>query len=500
MLYEELMFDSSLLLRFNIFKYLNQSSKQVLAINQLSEDLDLNYQQSVIELNEIDQELAEIRSNHESIMMRAGKVNLENLNASVDEYRYHLLQQAVPFQFILYFLNEEKPTIEHFCEKYFVSRSTVSRKIDKLKKYLKRFNIRFTYTEAGMSGDERLIRLALFDLLWLGTRGIECPLNVDQHLMTQLIDTYKDYFPLSRTYFGNQELKLFTCIFIIRIKKKKFAKYDPRYNFLMKDNLYYDFTSLRDIIDVPMTTRQLKGESSFIYFLAHYAPFYTIRDDQSLKQTIHDFDARPNPVNEFVVEFRNFAKKALFPDRPEVMDDPLVVANLLNITFGYFIFRQPFPSMIELVMNPHEKQTRGEYILFQNIQNFMQMAKDNPSYSFMSSVHPYLTRAFNRLLLPYFNQFPYANNLKIGIALEHNAIFVRDLYRFLEDLRFIDAEPYDISLKEDYDLIISSSSLLKKEKPNLPLYQLDFPYTKNELIPLYMELRNIYDKKNRVYE
>ncbi|WP_213068468.1 hypothetical protein, partial [Acinetobacter baumannii] len=84
-----------------------------------------------------------------------------------------------------------------------------------------------------------------------------------------------------------------------------------------------------------MTTRQLKGESSFIYFLAHYSPFYTIRDDQSMKQTIHDFEVRANPVNDFVTEFCNFAKKALFPDRPTVMDDPLIVANMLNITFGY---------------------------------------------------------------------------------------------------------------------------------------------------------------------
>lgn len=494
------MFDSSLLLRFNIFKYLNQSTKQVLSINQLSEDLALNYQQGVIELNEIDQELAEIRPNHETIMMRAGKVNLENINATVDEYRYHLLQQAVPFQFILYFMNEENPTIEQFCEKYFVSRSTVSRKIDKLKRYLKGFNIRFTYTEAGMSGDERLIRLALFNLLWLGTRGIECPLQVDDQSLKQIVATYKDYFPLSRTYFGNQEIKLFASIILIRIKNKKFVKYDPRYNFLMKDNPYYDFISLRDLVEVPLTTRQLKGESSFIYLLAHSSPFYTIRDDQSMKQALHDFEARPNPVNDFVTEFRNFAKKALFPNHPETMDDPLLVANLLNITFTYFIFRQPFPTITDLLMDPNEKQTRGEYILFQNIQNFTQMAKDNPSYSFISSIHPLLTRSFKRLLLPYFNQFPYAYNLKVGIALEHNAIFVRDLYRFLEDLRFIDAEPYDVSLKDDYDLIISSSSLLKKEKPHIPLYQLDLPYTKNELVPLYLELRKIYDKKNRVYE
>ena len=55
----------------------NQSTKKILAISQLSEDLDLNYQQSVIELNEVDQELAEIRPDHETIMMRAGKLNLE---------------------------------------------------------------------------------------------------------------------------------------------------------------------------------------------------------------------------------------------------------------------------------------------------------------------------------------------------------------------------------------------------------------------------------------
>jgi hypothetical protein len=38
----------------------------------------------------------------------------------------------------------------------------------------------------------------------------------------------------------------------------------------------------------------------------------------------------------------------------------------------FLIFRQPFPSMIELVLDPNAKQTRGEYILFQNIQKVRQ--------------------------------------------------------------------------------------------------------------------------------
>lgn len=498
MLYEELMFDSSLLLRFNIFKYLVRSNKQIIAISQLSDDLDLNYQQSVIELTEIDQELTEINAEHVSFMMRAGKINLENITSTIDEYRYYLLQQAVPFQFVLYFLNEENPTIDHFCEKYFVSRSTVSRKIDTLKKHLKKFNLRFTYTEAGMSGDERTIRIALFNIVWLGTRGIDYPLNVDREKVDALVDHYKSYFPLSRTFFGTQELRLFAGVVLARIRKNHFTKYDPRYNFLMKDNPYYDFTSLSKILDIPLTTRQLKGESSFIYLLAHYAPFYTIRDDACLKQTLHDFAIRANPVNELVGEFRRFAKKTLFPDNPALMDDPLLVGNMLNITFAYFIFRQPFPNILSLVVPPNHHMTQGEFILEQNITKFMETSSENPSFHYIRSIYVLLAKSFKHLLLPYFNQFPYSKDLKVGVAMEHNAMFVNELYRFLDDLRFIKAEPYDTSLKDDYDLIISSSLLLKKQKPELPIYLLDHAYSEHELIPLYLKLRQMYELKNQV--
>ncbi|MGG5314604.1 helix-turn-helix domain-containing protein [Enterococcus sp. AZ072] len=497
MLYEELMLDSSLLLRFKIFHYLNQSSMQIFPVNQLSDVMDLNYQQTVIELNEIDQELKDIHPEHESIMMRAGKINLDNLSATVDEYRYHLLKQSVPFQFILYFLNEEIPTIKAFCDEYFVSRSTISRKINRLKRYLKTFNLRFTYTEAGMSGDERLIRIALFDILWLGTRGLDYPLEVNQQLVDQSVETFQSYFPLSRTYFGVRELRLFAGISLLRLNKQHFTKYDSRYNFLMKDNPYYDFTSLGKIIDVPLTTRQLKGETSFIYFLAHYAPFYTVRDDSSLKQTIHDFDTRPNPVNAFVTEFRRFGKKALFPDKPEILDDPLIIGNLLNITFAYYIFRQPFPNIMSMVFKPSQNQSYGEHVIEQNIMNFMQIVGENPDYQFIRPVGVLLGKSFKHLLMPSFNQFPYAQNLRLGIAMEHNAMFVQELYHFLEDLRFVQAEPYDASLKEDYDLIISSSMLLRSEKTKLPIYVLDHNYKEKDLIPLYTKLREIYGQKNR---
>ena len=202
-------------------------------------------------------------------------------------------------------------------------------------------------------------------------------------------------------------------------------------------------------------------------------------------------------MNAFVTEFRRFGKKALFPDKPEILDDPLIIGNLLNITFAYYIFRQPFPNIMSMVFKPSQNQSYGEHVIEQNIMNFMQIVGENPDYQFIRPVGVLLGKSFKHLLMPSFNQFPYAQNLRLGIAMEHNAMFVQELYHFLEDLRFVQAEPYDASLKEDYDLIISSSMLLRSEKTKLPIYVLDHNYKEKDLIPLYTKLREIYGQKNR---
>ena len=106
MIYEELLMDSSTLLKFKLFKKIMFLGSPAYPIAQIATDMDLNYQQTVIDLTEIDKEMAAMNPEHQSILVGAGKINCQNLSCTIDEYRYQLLQSSVPFQFVLYFLNE----------------------------------------------------------------------------------------------------------------------------------------------------------------------------------------------------------------------------------------------------------------------------------------------------------------------------------------------------------------------------------------------------------
>lgn len=498
MLYEELMMDSSTLLKYKLFKKLMFIGSESYPIAQLATEMGMNYQQTVIDLTEIDKDIKALAPKHDSILIGAGKVNCLNLSCTIDEYRYHLLKSSVPFQFVLYFLNENEPTIDDFCDRYYSSRSTVSRKIDTLKHHLKKFGLRFTYTEAGMTGDERLIRLSIFNMIWLGVRGIDWPFDISEVEAEKLVDQYADYFPLSRTYLGRWELKYFAAIFLLRVRKGYFVKYDKDYDFLMKDNEYYDFDRLNHFLDGQLTSRQNKAESSFIYFLAHFVPFYTLEDDPTLTQTIHDFSNRPNPVLPMVKEYLSFAKKHFFSEEPGVLDHPMILGNLINIGFGYYVIRHPFPTIQRLVTTPQQQRETSVQHLYQETTDFFIGLGAREEYRdfITEDTIPLIAQSFVDMLLPHFDKTKHSQKVLIGVALEHNYLLVKNLYQILADLRFTEGEPYNINRNDDYDLIISSSLILKNHYPDLPVFLWDHSADETQYIKLYQELRKLFVDKN----
>lgn len=497
MLYEELMMDSSTLLKYRLFKRLMFIGSPNFPIAQIANEMNVNYQQTVIDLTEIDHEIKEIDPNHESILAGAGKINCLNISCTIDEYRYHLLKKSVPFQFILYFLNEEKPTIEEFCERYYTSRSTVSRKIDALKRHLKKFKLRFTYTEAGMVGDERLVRLALFNIIWLGVRGIDWPFAVEEEKVEDLVEDFKDYFPLSRTYLGRWELKYFAAIFYSRIEKGHFAKYDKSYDFLMKDNEYFDFTILERHLGNQLNARQMKGETSFVYFLSHFIPFYTLEDDPTLAQTIEDFSTRKNVIYPMATDFIKFAKEEFFSDDTQELDHPMILGNLLNICFGYYVIKHPFPTIQRLVMTEREEDLPIKE-MEERINVFLDRYHDFSDYNFINTTtQPLMVKAFRDVLLPFYDQSKSSKKVIVGVALEHNYLLVKSLYQFLSDLRFVEAEPFNSQKSDDYDLVISSSLVLRNQFPEIPVFLWDHAGDEGQLVALYQKVRKLFTRKNQ---
>lgn len=502
MLYEELMMDQGMFTKFKLFKRITQMNQVDLSISQLSDEFSLNYQQTSIIAIEINNDLSKIISDHPSILQKAGKIDSTKLLITIDEYRYFLLKKSVPFQYILYFLNYDSPNIDDFCQRYYVSRSTVSRKMLPLKEHVKQFNLRFTYTEANLIGDERSVRVALFDAIWLGTRGTVWPFkNVSIEEVERLTKAFSEYFPLSRTYLGAKELTYFAAIFLCRTRKKIFVSYDPRYDFLMKDNPYYDFTRLNKELGPlhSLSPEHSKGESSFIFFLAHYAPFYTLDDDPSLYQTLHDFSIRPNPVYELVQEFLDYAKTTIFKKEPDILDKPILIGNLINIVFTFYVLRKPFPNLQKLVEVPH-KQRKADQSLELKLQQFFDEKSQEKEYKFIYTIKKPMMLAFKSVLLPSYDKPKHSEHLKVGVAFEHNFTLARMIYQFLNDLGFVDSSPYQEALNDSYDLVISSSLLPRKKYPDVPLYFWDLSYGNKDLSDLYKVLQQLFEKKNIVQD
>lgn len=499
MFYEELMMDPQTLIKFKLFRRMLTLQNPNHPIAQLAKEMDLSYQQTFIELTEIDQDLHELTPDHLSILGRGGKLQPQNIAATIDEYRFYLLNKSVPFLYVLYMLNEENPTITDFCKKYDVSRSTVSRKFEHLKNHLKQFQLRFTYTESNLVGDERLVRLSLFNIIWLGVRGIKWPFAVSESDAEAFVDEFASYFPISRSYLGKLELKYFAALVLLRIRKANFAKYDRRYNFLMKNNRYYDFNRLRTTLtaDTELTEKQLKGESSFIYLLSQMLPFYLSEEDPSLQQTLTFYTTKQNPIYPLVFDFLAQMKQTYFAGQQELLDDPILIGNLINATFGNYVFRQPFPNIYRLLTLSMGHGLPQEQ-LHQHIDQFFTDYRSSNNVDYINDTNQeQLVAMFTHVLLPFYDKIRYANRLHVGVVLEDNFLLVQSLNQFLQDLTFVQADPYDPQLKEPYDLVISSNQLMKKMNPTMATYLWDYAAADAQYIDLYRTLKKYFNEKNQ---
>ena len=210
MFYEELMMDPQTLIKFKLFRRMLTLQNPNHPIAQLAKEMDLSYQQTFIELTEIDQDLHELTPDHLSILGRGGKLQPQNIAATIDEYRFYLLNKSVPFLYVLYMLNEENPTITDFCKKYDVSRSTVSRKFEHLKPF-EAVSIAFYLYRIESRWRRALSASFLIQYHLVRRPGIKWPFAVSESDAEAFVDEFASYFPIS---FLSREarVKIFCCV------------------------------------------------------------------------------------------------------------------------------------------------------------------------------------------------------------------------------------------------------------------------------------------------
>ncbi|MFD1465806.1 helix-turn-helix domain-containing protein [Lapidilactobacillus mulanensis] len=130
----------------------NQSSLHTLT--EIASVLKLSYQQTYNTYKDLLLDLNDIDPDREIMSSKMKEVVSQQSDISVDVYRLYLLRKSIAFQALNYAATTKNTDMAAFTNQYFISKSTLIRKLDKLRVLLRRYDINLSITTLKLSGSE----------------------------------------------------------------------------------------------------------------------------------------------------------------------------------------------------------------------------------------------------------------------------------------------------------------------------------------------------------
>ena len=487
-MFEEIVFDSVTQMKFRIFKNLAGQTTGIYPYRDLAAQTQLSYQQYYKLLQELDHDLLESGLIKTSLIVPNTGISTEKLTLSIDEYRLHLLKSSLSFQFMQTLLLKPTIGLENFLQQNYISRATISRRMQPMIKYLAKYQLKINFQKFRIEGNEIAIRLAFFYFFWLGYRNLFWPFDVAKEKASTYGELFLQDSPLSRDFVSRLETSIYSGVALTRMLQQRFAEYEPALDFMLEDNPECDLCAFENTFD--LSPEHSKGELASIYFLMNFIPIYEDPADPALEKSIQTFTRKANPVWDLVESFRCFVIDELHVHM-ETGTKKMMMANLANIILAFYVFRGPFPNLPALVKYPEVKSAETLQ-LEQKIKQFLNSLLKREEFSALRPSEKYLVQILRSGISPFYYQMTKDQPLKVGVMVESNQLLVKRLWDFLADISFVKTELY--RSETTYDFLITTFSQTAAE---IPVYYWDFNVGYQNLSSLYVALRNTYIEKNR---
>ncbi|MFD1485889.1 helix-turn-helix domain-containing protein [Lacticaseibacillus baoqingensis] len=176
----KVLLDHSAQLKYQLYRLLAKHAHQDVTITDLAMMNQANYQPTYAVFQEI---LADVTALVERprVQVRKELLKAAPLPVSLDAYRSFLVRHSLPYRLVDYCLTGTTPSLEAFCQREFVSRSTVSRKLRPLTEMMAGFRVKLKLATLTFTGPETNIRYLFYALYWWAHRGCFWPfVRVDE--------------------------------------------------------------------------------------------------------------------------------------------------------------------------------------------------------------------------------------------------------------------------------------------------------------------------------
>ncbi|WP_179395103.1 helix-turn-helix domain-containing protein [Lacticaseibacillus absianus] len=458
-MFEAYFFDKRATTNYRVFRLLKALQDSNFTINRLAQDSGLSYSQTYNAFQDI---MLELQLMSDRPVADVNETDFKALGGqvSVDMYRFHLLQESLPFRFFDYLFTAGTPDVHTFCTAAGVAIPTLRRRIAPFKAYVTGVGLHLNGVTWAIEGEELQIRMLMLTFYQLAFRGVGWPFSEPAFRRAKhQIDLINQADPLwfePEALYTKQDL-LILAVQQLRIDHGHALTPDRRWNKLAKaSNLpLKSLIYTRDHFP-SLTPRKCTAERDFYYFCRiHYLSFGT-RVTPRQAWVMRDFDRPGLAINQFADGLLDALIDAADPLTPESMaaaHDVLRV-NLHRMAVSYYVLHGNFAKRIDFLdRNPAEAESGTLPHLIHDY--FDQIDATGPLAAFARH-WPHMHRELYRVIAPDFPALNADHLVKVAMFVDGGTFVARDLRLFLEGIQFVHLLPTDPS--QVPDLIISTLS------------------------------------------
>lgn len=489
---EAMMLEDTAKRKLALFRLLIKFSNKQHSINFFENRLDYFYSRVVYLLELIQQDLTKMTGNKSEILQINGIHYTQDI--SYDTYYQFLIIESVPYQILISILFYPKDNLANFCKKNYHSRTTVVRKSKLLSDYFKQFNIKMNTSQLSLSGDERIIRITLYTLIWLASQGTKLPkIKSNPIKYKEIIQIISPYFPDSYSYSAHKQITLILDIIYLRVKSGHILTEKTAIDPYIPTNITYAKLFFGDLIK---ETELVEAEAQFAAYLLIATPNFFRNTDHRLSLLNTFLGSQTNSATKLLKEFC-----ALFSEMIQTSDfswenEPILFGNVANIIFSTTIIEKKLPTLFHLIDHSVYLKNDYYYQLFIHFKTFFQKFSKRKNFGWLNASVTQLSDTLAALLVPLYGSFQTENIVRIALIAESNYLLVQPLTQFIGEIPFVRLVAYNYEELSSFDFIVATSSYLLPEACQLPSFVFRFSADNDEqYIGLYQAIKTVHNTK-----
>ncbi|MEI5993381.1 helix-turn-helix domain-containing protein [Candidatus Enterococcus mansonii] len=454
---EDLLLDDVAQRKISVFKHLLMTADGTYSIHYFEQFTDFSYARLNSLFSDIHEDLLEKQGLE--LLNSQGKVQINTSILRDIPYSHFLFRKSLPYKFLLATILEKNYTIEDFCRDHFISRASIIRRLQPLINYLKNFGIQLNCSKLQLNGDENIIRIAYLNFFWLASYGEDIFIALDE--TKRGFDLFDQEDRQWMTYTEPREWYLLKTISHLRIRKKHFM-IEPPFKQLIFPKTNSSFVEQLKQLRLPKPI--VERESTFLSYMMFYWSLYFYANDPRIPYVKEYMDSQYQPLGELIKHFEQFYTP-LFSEKKLTSDErKLLNINIFTTCLNHSVVENSLPLAINFMESYMKEQKPLYEPLSCKVRTFLNEVTTIQEFVWIKKCLEDLVHICTLLLLPYYERSNKKYQLRVGIILSPNAIFLQSLFDFLEQISFISVSFVASTSDETCDFYIATSKLLLSNK------------------------------------